>query len=325
MKKEWWIVLLFLSVCAYAYAGGHARGSGFNEGVLEMADYPILFDESEDDPGIPNSDRIQLYAKDKAGTTTLYTQDALGTVTEVGAGGGGHTIQEEGNSLTARTNLNFVGAGVTVTDGGAVPNSSIVTIGAGSMVYPGAGIPLSTGAAWDTSITNNSSNWNTAYTDRLKWDGGSTGLTAATGRTSLGLGSVYAYNVGTLTDGKVCVYSSATTSFVCNTTISGTGDVTQDQSTPQTIGATGARLAKLWATDVTSSSFTADGVSSDANSLMNNVGVGVASASVTAYLHIKAGTASAGTAPIKLTSGTNLTTPEAGVWEFDGTNLYFSV
>ena len=52
--------------------------------------------------------------------------------------------------------------------------------------YPGAGIPLSTGSAWGTSITNNSTNWNTAYTDRLKWDGGSTGLTAATGRSSLG-------------------------------------------------------------------------------------------------------------------------------------------
>lgn len=32
-----------------------------------------------------------------------------------------------------------------------------------SMVYPGAGIPLSTGSSWDTSITNNSANWNTAY------------------------------------------------------------------------------------------------------------------------------------------------------------------
>lgn len=31
------------------------------------------------------------------------------------------------------------------------------------------------------------STWNSAYTDRLKWDGGATGLTAATGRTSLGL------------------------------------------------------------------------------------------------------------------------------------------
>jgi hypothetical protein len=45
----------------------------------------------------------------------------------------------------------------------------------------------------------NISNWNDAYTDRLKWDGGSTGLTAATGRTSLGATGVGA-NVFTLTN-----------------------------------------------------------------------------------------------------------------------------
>ena len=38
-----------------------------------------------------------------------------------------------------------------------------------------------------TYITDNSTNWNTAFTDRNKWDGGATGLVAATGRTSLGL------------------------------------------------------------------------------------------------------------------------------------------
>lgn len=31
------------------------------------------------------------------------------------------------------------------------------------MVYPSAGIPISTGSAWGASITNNSANWNTAY------------------------------------------------------------------------------------------------------------------------------------------------------------------
>lgn len=36
-------------------------------------------------------------------------------------------------------------------------------------------------------LTDNSSNWNTAYTQTRQWDGGSTGLTAATGRSSLGL------------------------------------------------------------------------------------------------------------------------------------------
>ena len=37
-------------------------------------------------------------------------------------------------------------------------------------------------------------NWNTAYSDRLKWDGGATGLTPATGRTSLELGTMATQN-----------------------------------------------------------------------------------------------------------------------------------
>lgn len=44
----------------------------------------------------------------------------------------------------------------------------------------------------------------------------------------------------------------------------------------------------------------------------------------TAYLHIAAGTATASTAPLKLTSGTNLSTTEAGAVEYDGTHLYFT-
>lgn len=35
--------------------------------------------------------------------------------------------------------------------------------GGSGMVYPDAGIALSTGSAWDTSITDNSTNWNTAF------------------------------------------------------------------------------------------------------------------------------------------------------------------
>lgn len=34
----------------------------------------------------------------------------------------------------------------------------------GSMVYPDAGIPISTGSAWDSSITDSHTNWDTAYT-----------------------------------------------------------------------------------------------------------------------------------------------------------------
>ena len=40
---------------------------------------------------------------------------------------------------------------------------------------------------------------------------------------------------------------------------------------------------------------------------------------------IRPGTASAGTAPLKFTSGTLLTTPETGATEFAGDNLYFTI
>ena len=54
----------------------------------------------------------------------------------------------------------------------------------------------------------------------------------------------------------------------------------------------------------------------------NRLGVGV---DPTAKIHAGAGTVAANTAPLKLTAGTNMTTPENGAFEFDGTNLYFTV
>jgi hypothetical protein len=40
-------------------------------------------------------------------------------------------------------------------------------------------------------------NWNTAYTNTLQWDGGTTGLNQITGRASLGLGTAAVANIGT--------------------------------------------------------------------------------------------------------------------------------
>lgn len=52
--------------------------------------------------------------------------------------------------------------------------------------------------------------------------------------------------------------------------------------------------------------------------------LGVGTTSPTAALHLKAGTAAASTAPLKLTSGTNLTTAEAGAMEYNGSSLLFT-
>lgn len=49
-----------------------------------------------------------------------------------------------------------VGNNLTITDG-------VLSATGGVPSYPGAGIAVSTGSAWAASVTNNSSNWNTAY------------------------------------------------------------------------------------------------------------------------------------------------------------------
>lgn len=59
--------------------------------------------------------------------------------------------------------------------------------------------------------------------------------------------------------------------------------------------------------------------------LATNGNVGIGQTSPTARLHIAAGTASAETSPLKFTSGTNLTTAEAGAMEFTTDNLYFTI
>jgi hypothetical protein len=52
--------------------------------------------------------------------------------------------------------------------------------------------------------------------------------------------------------------------------------------------------------------------------------VGIRVTVPTAILHIAAGTATASTAPFKLTSGVNLTTPESGVIEYNGTDFFLT-
>ena len=88
------------------------------------------------------------------------------------------------NNITLPANLTVTGTitGYATTSyvgtqlGGYVPSTRTISINGtsldlsanrsftiNSMVYPGAGIAVSTGTAWGTSLTDNSSNWNTAY------------------------------------------------------------------------------------------------------------------------------------------------------------------
>ena len=92
-----------------------------------------------------------------------------------------------------------------------------------------------------TNITN----WGTAYTQTRQWDGGATGLVAATGRTSLGLGSAA---LCPSTDFLGVSAKAADSDKVDG--LEAAAFALLSQASPQTIGATGARLTYLWAADI---------------------------------------------------------------------------
>lgn len=80
--------------------------------------------------------------------------------------------------------------GMTVPTGLSISGSPITTSGT---------LALTLTAGYSIPTTASQTNWDTAYTDRNKWDGGATGLVAATGRTSLG-GTTVGQNLFTLTN-----------------------------------------------------------------------------------------------------------------------------
>lgn len=59
-------------------------------------------------------------------------------------------------------------------------------------------------------------------------------------------------------------------------------------------------------------------------SALNDGSMSIGNFAPTSKLHLPAGAAAAGRAPLKLTAGTNLTVAENGALEFDGSNLYFT-
>jgi hypothetical protein len=91
----------------------------------------IVFKEKADHSSTPGAGFGYLWTKNTTPSTLMFTNDA-GSDTTLGAGGGGggHTIEDEGTPLTTRTKLNFVGAGVTVTDDSG-DDASVVTISSG--------------------------------------------------------------------------------------------------------------------------------------------------------------------------------------------------
>jgi hypothetical protein len=106
----------------------------------------------------------------------------------------GNTVVAE----SAATHLTSIGLNNVTNDAQIKASDFPVSVSSGQIcVFNGAGgksIQAGTGTGLVTVasgvyavVADNRSNWDTAFTNNLRWDGGATSLVAATGRTSLGL------------------------------------------------------------------------------------------------------------------------------------------
>jgi len=93
------------------------------------------------------------------------------------------------NNKTSNTGT-VTSVSATVPTGLSISGSPITTSGTLAITYT---------AGYSIPTTASQTNWDSAYTQRLQWDGGSTNLVASTGRTSLG-GTTVGQNFFTLTN-----------------------------------------------------------------------------------------------------------------------------
>jgi hypothetical protein len=144
------------------------------------------------------------------GDQTLTNTSSATSHTVTLSGSGGSLQLVEGSNITLATSGTGSAGVVTISahggGGGGGGSGTVTSVGlvaptgfsvSGSPVTTSGDITLAFASGYSLPTTASQGNWDTAFTERLYWDGGSTGLNAATGRTSLGLAGAAVLNVGT--------------------------------------------------------------------------------------------------------------------------------
>lgn len=183
-------------------------------GTSTLTVYDILLEDPEDGSNanfntvtIANLTLTNALTEANGGTgETSYTAgqvligNSAGGLTKAPlTAGSGVTIANGDGSIT----VSATGLGGTVTSVAlSAPTGFSVS---GSPITASGTLDLSFTTGYALPTTASQSNWDTAYTDRLKWDGGATDLVAATGRTSLGVtatgsDTTYVYRANNLSD-----------------------------------------------------------------------------------------------------------------------------
>jgi hypothetical protein len=162
----------------------------------------------------------------------------------------------------------------------------------------------------------------TSHTLTLSNSGGSiqfvegSGVTlTTTGTSSAGIVTIAATGGGgghTIRDDGSDMTARSALNFVSSSTVTATG--TDDSGNNETEVSFTIPTGGVGTTEIAT-----DGVGSDE---IAAGAVGTSEMSTSVKIQLGAGTSSAGTAPLKFTSGTNMTTPENGAIEYNGTEFY---
>jgi len=258
------------------YTGGHAWY--FNTSPVDGA-FGIGHAGATGSVSLPAPRALTILPNGNVGIGTAITTPTASFQIEAGTATAGTAPLK----FTAGTNLGTTEAGAVEYDGTHLyftaanggTRYQLDQQSSGGMVYPGSGIPNSTGSAWGTSYS-----------------------TIGSG-TVLALATTPTFTTSITT--PLILGGSTTTSPLTFQTTSGVGTTGADMHFK--VGNAGG---------------------TEAMTILNNGNVGIGSTGPTARLQLPAGTSTAGTAPLKLTSGINLGTTEAGAVEYDGTHLYFT-
>ena len=141
-------------------------GAGFQAFSNSSASFPgqIYFDS-----GANNSAALIFRTAPTSGTiTTRMRIESNGTIklSSYTSNGFVKTSSSDGTITIDTTSYTPTSRTITI-NGTSYDLSADRSWSINSMVYPSAGIAVSTGTAWGTSITDNSTNWNAAYTYRI--------------------------------------------------------------------------------------------------------------------------------------------------------------
>lgn len=150
--------------------------------------------------GLTNGDVLQYDGAQSRWENVPASSIAVSTATNIAGGAANRIVYQTGASTTsfiaapsvANTYLEWSGSAF---QWSANPSGTVTSVAmtaptgltvSGSPITSAGTLAVALQTGYSIPTTASQANWDTAYTDRLKWDGGATGLVAATGRASLG-------------------------------------------------------------------------------------------------------------------------------------------